>query len=152
MNMAREAFDVRFWRQVDRDPQQWTCWLWTGGTTPFGYGLARRSDGSQWRGVVAHRVAWELMRGPIPHDMQVLHRCDEPSCVNPIHLFLGTQRDNVRDMLMKGRSSRRRERCKRGHVLAETGRWLSATKRLCAVCQAVRRRAWRRTHRDSHLR
>ena len=52
----------------------------------------------------AHRVAWMLAHGPIPRGMNVLHRCDVPRCVNPDHLFLGTQHDNVRDMIAKGRA------------------------------------------------
>ena len=81
------------------------CWLWVGTTNNDGYGyvhLPRTSRGK--RSVLAHRIAWERVNGPIPKGPKVCHRRDQPSCVNPDHLFLGTQRDNLRDMYDKGRA------------------------------------------------
>ena len=78
------------------------CWLWTGGIRAGGYGnmyIDYRSPIYQ----LAPRVAWRLYRGEIPEGLRVLHRCDVQSCVNPDHLFLGTQADNVKDMEAKGR-------------------------------------------------
>lgn len=78
------------------------CWLWIGGTNEHGYGiigLGSRADGV----AKAHRVSWELSRGPIPAGLSVLHKCDTPACVNPDHLWLGTKRGNSRDMARKGR-------------------------------------------------
>lgn len=78
------------------------CWEWTGSTNPSGYGelgLGGRHEGL----VAAHRLSWELHVGPIPDGLWVLHRCDNPPCCNPDHLFLGTRTDNVRDMYAKGR-------------------------------------------------
>jgi hypothetical protein len=69
------------------------CWIWKGVTT--GYGT--------FRGQAAHRVAWQIEHGLIPDGMMVLHRCDNPPCVNPKHLFLGTARDNAQDARSKGR-------------------------------------------------
>ncbi len=94
----RVAPDKRFWANVS--PGNFTeCWHWQGAFTSLGYGVI--SDRGQHIG--AHRFSWVLHFGPIPGALQVLHRCDNPACVNPYHLFLGTQLDNVRDMDAKGR-------------------------------------------------
>lgn len=78
------------------------CWLWTAGKDKNGYGLASKGRG-QTGTCRAHRRAWELFKGTIPIEMMVLHRCDNPPCVNPDHLFLGTNSDNMRDAHAKGR-------------------------------------------------
>lgn len=94
----------RFWEMVRRGPSE-ECWPWTGSTRAGGYGaIAVRVPGRRHRLAPAHRVSWELHNGPIPDGLQVLHRCDNPPCVNPAHLFLGTNDDNVADMLSKGRN------------------------------------------------
>jgi len=79
------------------------CIEWAGKRRPEGYGLVPRGTGGGY--VRAHRLAWMLAHGPIPPGMFVCHRCDHPPCVNVAHLFLGTNADNVRDMLAKGRNS-----------------------------------------------
>ena len=75
------------------------CWLWTGSLYGWGHGSLR--NGAKLEG--AHRVAWQLYRGPIPDGKLVLHMCDVPSCVNPAHLYIGTWADNVRDCLERKR-------------------------------------------------
>lgn len=102
----------RFWAQVQKTE---TCWLWTGPHDGRGYGHigGGRRNG---RALKAPRVAWELVIGPIPEGLWVLHHCDNPPCVradtDPLrsHLFLGTHADNVADMLAKGRGSRGEQR------------------------------------------
>lgn len=80
------------------------CWLWTAALNTYGYGKMGRTREEGPEG--AHRIAWRLLKGPIPLGMFVLHRCDMPACVNPEHLFLGTQADNIRDSVIKGRHSK----------------------------------------------
>lgn len=78
------------------------CWVWQRVKNNAGYGQLRYIDGPR----LAHRVSWIVHRGPIPGGIQVLHKCDVKLCVNPSHLFLGTQKENLRDMVRKDRSSR----------------------------------------------
>lgn len=104
----RETLDSRFWRQV-RLAAGDGCYLWDGCTNPHRGGYGVIWDGR--RQAYAHRVAWTLAHGPVPQNMCVLHRCDQPLCVRADHLFLGDQATNMRDMARKGRG---RTKCQRG--------------------------------------
>ena len=75
------------------------CWLWKRAINSAGYGLI----GKEGKLYTAHRISWELHNGPIPEGIQVCHKCDVKYCVNPDHLFLGTQKDNMDDAVRKGR-------------------------------------------------
>ncbi len=132
----------RFWTKVAKGDN---CWLWMQGKSA-GYGRF-----NLWRGpshsVLAHRYAWELTYGPIPDDLPVLHRCDNPPCVRPDHLFLGTQADNLRDMHTKNRQAgppavnARKTRCIHGHPFDATNTaMLPNGHRRCRACHRQRTR------------
>lgn len=93
---------LAFFDRVDRSAGRAACWPWTGVRNPQGYGVARIGG----RQMNASRAAWFLEHGPILEGHYVLHHCDRPECVNPRHLFTGTQRENVADMDRKGRRAR----------------------------------------------
>jgi hypothetical protein len=91
------------------------CWLWLGSVSHWGYGEIRWKK----KNLRAHRVSWELANNQaIPDGMFVCHKCDNPGCINPTHLFVGTHQDNVDDMYRKGRGKWRH--LKRGHAKGTT--------------------------------
>lgn len=99
-NRAREIAEknkARFWKRVSKGPG---CWLWLGAKGKFGYGVIAKSTYGQ---DLAHRYSYEIEKGRIPKDLCVLHSCDNPPCVNPDHLWIGTLADNNADMVRKGR-------------------------------------------------
>lgn len=89
---------LRFWRFVEKSEG---CWVWSGAKDKHGYGNI--SSGRGLSPYKAYRLAYEMFNGPIKDGLVIRHKCDNPSCVNPEHLEIGTQKDNVRDMMERGR-------------------------------------------------
>ena len=94
-----------FWRQIKKTKK---CWIWTGYIDKDGYGILGLHKNTR-----AHRIAWMLQNGEIPKNMCVLHKCDNPPCVNPKHLWVGTHQENMQDMKLKCRFSIRNKLSKR---------------------------------------
>lgn len=104
-----ESDEVRFAAKVDKDgpvsehdPALGPCWLWTGAVQADGYGIVAVGGGTG-RSELAHRWSVQLHEGPIPDGMYVLHHCDNPPCVRPDHLYVGTQNENMQDASTRGR-------------------------------------------------
>ena len=95
-------FATRFWQRVDQTGGPDACWPWTASRFDTGYGCVW-FDGKARK---AHRIAWSLTHGTITDGVHILHRCDNPPCCNPAHLFAGSSKDNTADMLAKGRGNR----------------------------------------------
>lgn len=92
---------ARFWKYIDKSKGESECWEWVGAKLRTGYGTL----GVQGKTRLTHRMMWELTNGPIPEGIFICHHCDNPRCCNPKHLFAGTQLENIRDMIRKGRES-----------------------------------------------
>jgi len=104
-NRIKKSLVFRFWDNFDRPKEG--CWLWKAGKSK-GYGVI--SNGNCC--MQAHRLSWVLWNGPISNGLSVLHKCDNPACVNPEHLFLGTKGDNAKDRDRKGRVAHGEKHCK----------------------------------------
>lgn len=154
----RMSLEDRFWSKVQCGDG---CWLWTKSVGRKGYGEFS-SGGKHGGSRLAHRVAWELTFGPIPDGLWVLHRCDNPPCVRPDHLFLGDVLANNRDMWSKGRARPssvlpRGERhahhklteaivreARRRHAGGETNAWLAHEFKVSTstMLAALKRKTW----------
>ncbi len=107
-----DEFRAAFWKRVAPSPG---CWIWSGSRIHHGYGRVKRDR----RLELAHRVAWELVNGPVPEGSCVLHRCDNPPCCRPDHLFIGDQFANMDDRRVKGRGAHRRGSAHQNSKLTE---------------------------------
>ena len=130
--------EERFWSYVNKGDG---CWEWTASRSGKGYGVFFHL-GFSGRRTSAHRFSWELHNGPVPAGLHVLHHCDNPSCVRPDHLWLGTQSDNSKDMWNKGRGSLlrkvRKTHCIRGHELSGINcRFNRHGHRYCRACASL---------------
>lgn len=120
-----------------RSKKMGSCWEWQGRRHPQGYGIVSHKDIQQG----AHRVVWKLLNGDITSDQHVCHKCDNPPCVNPEHLFLGNHQMNMQDMAKKKRHNMARmTHCKLGHPLSGENLKMRGGKRRCRICFNV----WRR--------
>lgn len=133
-----------FWCNVDKAND---CWLWMKSTTAGGYGQ------TFWRGkrgARTHRVAWELTYGPIPEGIHVLHACDNPPCVRPDHLHLGTHAQNMKEASdrKRFRSPRRQwTECPHGHPFDEANTYIDPRGwRRCKTCSLEAARRYKRVH------
>ena len=145
-----------FWRHVDLSGLSGSCWPWTGRKNAEGYGHVRLETTAKSPQARCHRLVWQMVFGPIPQDLGVLHRCDNTAYVNPFHLFLGTQHNNMVDAHRKGRlhidraisarvaKEKAKKLCPRGHpysgpnLIQDKRGW-----RACRICvQASNHRSY----------
>ena len=119
------------------------CWLWIGEQQGLGYGVFRIESGGTRHRVT--RIIWALIHGEIDDYLFACHKCDNPACVNPDHIFLGTAKDNIDDAVRKGRNykggsrtypARDKTHCKRGHLLSGHNIY-SGPRRQCKTCQKM---------------
>jgi hypothetical protein len=128
----------RFWSKVQKSD---ACWIWAASRDDKGYGTFG------FDGVVqkAHRVAYQLSVGPIPDGAHILHSCDNPPCVNPAHLRVGTRSDNMRDKVARGRDhNTQKTECIHGHPFNEANTYVTPNgRRNCRTCRIAAKRAYR---------
>lgn len=159
--MRSTTIGARFWSRVRKSAK---CWEWQGCTAGAGYGqlyVGENEPGG--RMAYAHRISWALHNGEIPAGMSVCHHCDNPLCVRPDHLFLGTDADNMQDAQRKGRLSvtgkgwqRRTTHCPKGHPYSVVNTYHTTSRagnpaRVCRKCAMGRTRAYYKANRDAIL-
>ena len=125
------SLEDRFWQKVEKNEG---CWIWTGSKSKLGYGYFQINNKTKY----AHRVSKELRHGSIAEGLVVCHKCDNPSCVNPDHLFIGTMKDNMLDKMKKGRGRNNntdKTHCIHGHEFTpENTKITYRGNRQCKAC------------------
>ncbi len=150
------SVEERFWRFVSPEPNS-GCWLWCGSTDKKGYGQLRIRQRGAGALAYATHVSLRLHGRPIRDGMQACHHCDVPACVNPDHLFIGTQLDNIHDAMAKGRhvpppnmlgikrGHHLRTNCQNGHELSNDNVYVRPDGvRVCRACRMEHKRRMRR--------
>lgn len=150
--MTTKDEQEKFWSRVSKTEGE--CWKWTGATHPkMGHGMVRFGDKTGY----AHRVAYALAVGGIPVGLCVCHKCDNPPCCNPSHLFVATPEANNMDRHKKGRTknllerqARRRNQahCKQGHEYTPENTLRTTRQRICRTCHAAYSREFKRRKRQ----
>jgi len=135
--------EERFWPKVLKSD---SCWEWQASLTDKGYGQFF-DKGVR---ILAHRYSYKLRFGKIPEGLFLCHTCDNPKCVNPDHLKPGTQKDNIQDMIAKGRRfcrNKNKTHCIRGHEFSGHNLIIKAKQRLCRICNNESNRLAAQRHR-----
>jgi hypothetical protein len=140
MNIGKNGLIAQnFWQYAIPEPNS-GCLLWTAAASNSGYGTLSVNG----KTVSAHRYAYALTFGAIPHNFHVLHKCDTPICINPQHLFLGTDKDNGHDRARKQRNvnvltdaNKAKQFCINGHALTTENVYHWANRRLCRECRRI---------------
>jgi len=135
-----------FFKNVSMGPES-KCWDWLGAISRKGYGQFKYTNTMK----SPHRISYEFFNGPFSSALHVLHKCDNPKCVNPRHLFLGTNQDNVDDKMRKGRhQSSSQTHCKSGHEFNEENTIRSKRsdgtknyRRSCRKCNNISKKKYR---------
>ncbi|WP_082495327.1 HNH endonuclease signature motif containing protein [Aeromicrobium sp. Leaf291] len=135
-----EALPARFWSKVNKTE---TCWIWTGNTSPDGYG--RFLGHSEFGTSLPHRISWQAAKGPVPDGLELDHLCQVRKCVNPDHLEAVTHAENIR------RAVERRTHCPKGHPRADN--WVSdyAGGHRCLACRRAANAAYMRRRRAKEV-